>query len=155
MKKLTIDLGEVTEGQCLVQSLDLASGSKGQSLVGILSVSDVGTNDSLGEEDSPEDRNLDVGVGWETDGDTDTVRSEVLESLLVSGGTSGGDHSGVRTKSIRSCSLNSLDNVFLSLKVDPLFSTELLDELFLLGAGIDGNYTDTPADLGKSASCEQ
>lgn len=146
-KKLTVDLGEISEGQCLVQSLDLASSSKSQSLVGILSVSDVGSDNSLGEEDSPEDRDPDVGVGWETNGNTDSVRSEVLESLLVSGGTSSGDHSGVRTQSIGSSSLDGLDNVLFRLEIDPLLGTELLHELFLLGSGVNSDYANTPVDI--------
>ena len=112
--------------------------------MGILSVSDVGSDASLGQEDSPEDWNLDVGVRWEADSDTGTVRSEVLESLLVGAASRGSDDGAMWTKSVRCGSLDGLDNVLFILEVDPLFSAEFLHKLFLLGASIDGDYADTP-----------
>ena len=62
MVHVIVDLGKVRGGKRLVETLDLARGSKGQSLGGILSVSDVRTDDSLGQEDRPEDGNLDVAA---------------------------------------------------------------------------------------------
>merc|ERR1711974_572015 len=67
---VVVDLGEVRSWQRLVQTLDLAGCCKGQSLRGVLSVSDVRADDSLGQEDRPEDGDLNVAVGRESNGNT-------------------------------------------------------------------------------------
>lgn len=50
-----------------------------ESLDGVLSVSDVGSDDSMRLDDGPEDVGLDVSVRGHTDTDESSVRSEVLE----------------------------------------------------------------------------
>lgn len=59
--------------------LDLAGSSDREGLDGVLSVTDVRSDDALGPDDGPEDVGLDLGVGRETDSDDGAVRSEVLE----------------------------------------------------------------------------
>lgn len=52
---LVVDLGELGEGDGLVEALDLAGGGEGDGLVGVLAVADVRADDTLGVEDGEED----------------------------------------------------------------------------------------------------
>ena len=85
----------------------------------------------------------DLPVGRESNGDTCSVRSEVLEGLFVSCTARGGNHSGVRTESVGAGSLDGLDDVLLLLKVNELVGAELLTQGLLLGSGVNGDDTDS------------
>lgn len=89
------------------------------------------------------DRPEGLPVGRESNSNTGSVRSEVLEGLLVGCTGRGGNHSGVRTESVGAGSLDSLDDVLLLLKVNKLVGAKLLTQGLLLGSGVNGDDTDS------------
>jgi len=81
------DVRQVGEFLDFVCRLDFASSSDINSFDGVLPVTDVGSFDLELLKDSEEDINLDLTVGWQTNTNEHTLRSEVIESLLVSLGS--------------------------------------------------------------------
>lgn len=74
----TIDSWKISKRQNLVEGLEFAGGGDVECFSSIVPVSDIGSDQALGQEDCEKDPNLHGRVRWETDCYTSAVRSEIL-----------------------------------------------------------------------------
>lgn len=84
-----------------IQRLDVPVRGDVERLDGVLTIADVGPDESLGEEDGEEDAGFDHCVGGEADCYDGAVRTDVLHCLLVGGAAGGGDDGGWRENEMR------------------------------------------------------
>ena len=121
---LLVDLGQLIKRYNFEGRTDSTSSEELQSLGAVGAVANVRTLDGDHFDDKFENRSGEFGMGGETNGDDSSVRSNVFSGLLKWLLCYSDEEDCVGSVAVGSCSLDSLDNVFLG-EVDKSLNAEL------------------------------